>query len=382
MQLQTELRQEFLKLLLAKLTNGFHSIFTSWLQDYPRPGFTIRFRREVLCCCVYYDSLSTSSDLNGTFSCRAASYLDLQTPSSQSVRKLPQIAQSRSRSPHEKRDLNGISMPLLKIDDLSDKRIEPFTEIRNRNWTERSGIFILEGPIPVRQLLSSSFRCKSLLFDEKYVDKIPPELDASIPVYVIEHALVEQVVGFRFHRGCLACGERKPLQTVDDLRKATACSPSTLAVALVGIQDPENLGSIIRSCAAFGAKNVLLGPGTADPFGRRALRVSMATSLELNFFRSDNLPLDLAKLRTTGCEIFGTSLDEDSEELSELSPKPGSPRLLIFGNERRGIPAEVLEQVDSKVRIGMQLNTDSLNVGVAAGIFLHHFSQMNNGRAN
>lgn len=245
----------------------------------------------------------------------------------------------------------------------------------------------MEGPIPVQQLLSSSFSCRSVLIDEKYVDNLPvkiapAQIDKAIPTYVIKHELVEHLVGFKFHRGILACGERKQSASFEDLiscEDLVSCrgtnATSDLMVALCGIQDPENLGSILRSCAAFGAKRILLCSGTADPFGRRALRVSMGTTLELEFYRCDAPVEDLERLKSSGYRLFGTSLEENASELGGIQDD-SCKNLLIFGNERRGIPPDVLAVVDDQIRIGMQLDTDSLNVGVAAGIFLHHFSRM------
>ena len=265
---------------------------------------------------------------------------------------------------------------LEEVTDLSDERLEPFREIRNRNWTEKSGIFIAEGPILVEQLLASTFECQSLLLDRKHADRLNFDLGSIPQVFLLDNELVDQLVGFNFHRGCMACGKRKTALTVQEfVGQSVPSKNSDLMVALVGIQDPENLGSILRSCAAFGAQNVLLGPGTADPFGRRALRVSMGTSFSLSFLRSNDFRNDVLHLAESGgYSVFATSLKPKSTELAAAIIEPGK-NLLVFGNERRGIPADILSVIENEIRIKMHLGTDSLNVGVAAGIILHHFSQ-------
>lgn len=298
-------------------------------------------------------------------------------------------------------------MPQFEIHELSNPLLEPYREIRSRNWTERSGMFIAEGPSLVEGLISSRYPVKSVLLDRKYyahyATMLPPEVD----VLLVDHSLVESIVGFNFHRGVLGCGLREPLPTVRDVLSATidvkeeivpsspgmrdgcgqggtrdGCGPFSTPidaeetiVAVVGVQDPENLGGILRSCAALGIEKVIVGPGTADPLARRVLRVSMGTALRLQLFRSRDIASDLQWLADEyRVESWATSLDHEAQRL-ESSTRSG-PLLILLGNERYGLPREVQAAAARKVRIDMELGTDSLNVSVAAGIILHYFCRL------
>ncbi|MCA9133101.1 MAG: RNA methyltransferase, partial [Planctomycetales bacterium] len=183
-----------------------------------------------------------------------------------------------------------------------------------------------------------------------------------------------QIVGYNFHRGILACGRRKPIKWVhSDLSRPQASGETLLAV--VGVQDPENLGGILRSCAAFGIRRVILGPGTADPLARRVLRVSMGCALHLDLYRTHDLLGELPRLHDElGIESVATTLQDDSQPL-ESAVRSG-PILILVGNERYGLPPELQALASRRVRIGMELGTDSLNVGVAAGVVMHYFSRL------
>ena len=265
-------------------------------------------------------------------------------------------------------------MPQWQIDDLTDPRLEPFRDIRNRNWTERSGRFVLEGPLLVRELLASDYRCESVLLDRKFEGHYRAMVPEDVDLLLVEHEVVEQIVGYNFHRGVLACGERKPVLQV---REQFGESPSSqeVLVATYGIQDPENLGGILRSCAGLGIERVIIGPCTADPLARRVLRVSMGNALKLRLFRSSDLVADLRWLREVqGVESVAAAVRCDAEDLETLARN--GPAVILFGNERNGLPEELLSCADRSVQIAMSGGTDSLNVCVAAGIVLHYFCRL------
>jgi tRNA G18 (ribose-2'-O)-methylase SpoU len=131
---------------------------------------------------------------------------------------------------------------------------------------------------------------------------------------------------------------------------------------------------VLRNCAAFGVDLVLIGPRSADPYSRRVLRVSMANALKLRLGTSDDLQRDVRRLRDEfDFHCVATVLDPSARPLAS-TPRPARLALLL-GNEFDGVGAEVQRGCQSRVTIPMSLETDSLNVAVAAGIFLYHFHQ-------
>lgn len=263
-------------------------------------------------------------------------------------------------------------MPIENITSLDDRRLEPFREIRHRNWTEQSGWFIAEGPILLEQLLASDFACLSVLVEDKFLPRFEDQIPDTVEVFVLSSELVDQLVGFKFHRGVIACGSRRELLSISQVHGIE--STNTLA-ALTGIHDPENLGGILRNCAGLGIRQVLLGPENADPFSRRALRVAMGTTFELQLIRSENLVDDLQLLKNQfGVQSYATAICPQSIPLEQV--RRSHPAAVLFGNEKKGLPQEVVDACDHQIQIQMHLGVDSLNVNVAAGIILHYFAKL------
>ena len=262
-------------------------------------------------------------------------------------------------------------MPLVRINSLDDPRLAPYRHLKDTNQSRWAGQFICEGEKLVRRLLASRFPVDSLLIGERFVERFAGLPPADVPVWVVPDDLIEPLVGFDFHRGILACGRRLPNPSLDEL--APLGGPLTLAIC-PNVQDPENLGAILRISNAFGVHGVLTGRGSADPFSRRVLRVSMGASLYVPIRESHEVKAELMKLRETlGVQLAATVLDETAEPLTRA--KRPDRFGLLFGNEGHGLDPEIVALCDRRLTIPMHQRADSLNVAVAAGIFLYHFRQ-------
>jgi tRNA G18 (ribose-2'-O)-methylase SpoU len=258
-----------------------------------------------------------------------------------------------------------------QITNIDHPLLEPYHNLRNRNWTWRSGIFVAEGPLLVQRLLASSYATVSVLVEHKLAAEYEALVPSDVPLIMVEHELVEQLLGFNFHRGVLACGRRLPIL---ELPSDISVPSHETWLGLFGVQDPENLGGMLRTAAGMGICRILLGPGTADPLSRRALRVSMGNTWKLEFYRSLKVQACLNIVKSLGIELVATSLGENSQPL-ETARRQG-PLMLLMGNEKHGLPEQVLNLADRRVRIDMELGTDSLNVGNAASIAMYHFCRI------
>ena len=262
-------------------------------------------------------------------------------------------------------------MPAIPINTVDDARLAVYRDLRSPLSRQSGEFFVVEGRLLVERLLASDFRVASVLAEEPFVGTVLPLVSAATPVYVMSRALLRELTGFRFHRGVLACGCRRPNP---DLRELLADSPTGQLVTIcVGVQELENLGGIIRSSAAFGAGVVVLGPDCADPFSRRVSRTSMGANLQIPIIESLDLASDLATLRDDfGAQLVATVLDDDARPLQEVTARRNVA--LLFGNEGHGLQPCWIQWCDTRVTIPIQEGIDSLNVSVAAGIILHHFA--------
>lgn len=264
-------------------------------------------------------------------------------------------------------------MPLIEIVALDDPRIEPYRNLKASHLSRHGRWFIGEGKRVVERMLESDYPVESVLISERRRAEWEPRVPPDIPLYVVPRELGEQLVGYNFHVGVVACGRRKPSPTLDQVLSHDA---RTLTVVVCpNVDNPENLGAIIRISSAFGIDAVILGTACSDPFSRRVLRVSMGTVLRLPIVESDNLERDLTRLRDEWrIELAATVLDDAAERLDQIT-RP--PRLgLLFGNEANGLEPRWKELCDRRLTIPMCHGIDSLNVAVAAGIFLYELTRL------
>jgi tRNA G18 (ribose-2'-O)-methylase SpoU len=256
------------------------------------------------------------------------------------------------------------------IDFLDDPRLAPYRNMKDRDLARDGERFIAEGEQVVRRLLASKLRTESVFISERKAAAMLSVLPKGVPAFVATDRLIESIIGFEFHSGVLACGVRPRSLELHEILPAIP-EPATLVVC-PKITNIENIGSLVRIAAGFGATAMLLGEQCCDPFFRQSVRVSMGSVFTLPIARSTDLAKDLRKLKSEwGFDLVATVLSPDAEPLAKAKR---SPRLgILFGGEADGLDAESISLCDRRVTIRMRLGTDSLNVAVAAGIFLYHF---------
>ena len=262
---------------------------------------------------------------------------------------------------------------LISISDLSDSRLCHYTNVRHARGASSSRSqehFIAEGRLVVQRLIESEYEVESVLIQADREEPLVAELAESVPVYAMSRERISQIVGFDFHRGVMACGRRKPTSTIDEFLPAG--THGAVAIGLLGISDQENMGSILRTAAALGIDQILLGPKSIDPFSRRVIRVSMATVFKHRFYQLTDNVNDLVAIGEAGIRTVASTLDADALSLNDLK-RDNRPAVLLVGNEATGIDPGVQAVTDTQVRIPMQLGTDSLNVATAAAILMYEF---------
>lgn len=263
-------------------------------------------------------------------------------------------------------------MPVIPIDTLTDPRVAHYRNIKDHELDRQGRKFIAEGEHLVRRLLASDFKTESLLVWDRHVAEVISYTPPDIPIYAVPQALMNEILGLKFHSGLMACGVRKPPITLDEVIPRDA---ATLTLAICPeTANAENIGSMIRIAAAFGVDALVLGEKSHDPFWRQSVRVSMGTIFSLPIHHSRDLQHDLQRLKTEwGVQLAATVLDPTAETL-DAAPRP-SKFGILFGNEAQGLDQTWIDICDRKITIPMHRGTDSLNVAVATGIFLYHFTR-------
>src|SRR5687767_1147507 len=263
-------------------------------------------------------------------------------------------------------------MAVIPITTLDDPRVALYRNLKDRDLERRGRHFIAEGEHVTRRLLASDFPVDSVMLAERRVAEMAPLIPEHVPVYAVSPETMNDIVGLKFHSGVLACGRRKPRQTIDQVIPREK-GDLTLVIC-PEIANTENIGTMIRIAAGFGADALILGERCHDPFWRQSVRVSMGTIFKLPLLQTDDLMRDMKRLRDEwNVQLAATVLNDDAEPLGLASR--ADRFALLFGNEAQGLGREWVDACDRRITIPMKLGTDSLNVAVAAGIFLYHFTR-------
>jgi tRNA G18 (ribose-2'-O)-methylase SpoU len=267
-------------------------------------------------------------------------------------------------------------MPRISIDDLDDPRLLLYRQLKASNETRGSNRFVVEGEKLVDRLLASRFPIDSVLVTDRYEGHHASKVPDHVPMFVIPHEAIEPLVGYNFHRGVLATGRRLAWPDLSTILQ-TSSDRITLVVCPT-LDKPDNLGTILRIGEAFGVDAVLIGDRCPDPLNRRVIRVSMGAAFRLPVYEPADLLETLRQLQADhAVEVIAADAKVGSEPLDRVAVPE---RLaLILGSEAFGLEPEWLSLADRRVKIPMRPEADSLNVAVAAGIFLYHFTRANIG---
>lgn len=263
---------------------------------------------------------------------------------------------------------------IIEIDDASDQRLSSYANLRgDQHRGEDAESYIVEGRRCVERLSDSRHEILSVLFERGKQADLAESLPDETIVYSLPSQQVSQLVGYDFHRGVLACARRPALHSIDQL--SLLSPPPAVVLAMLGVTELENVGSMIRTAAALGVHHLLIGPKTADPFARRTVRVSMGTIFHQQLYSLDRPQEQLNEIRESGnYRTVATTLDPDATPLNQFVADE-RPIILLMGCEDSGLEPEIQAEASDRVSIPMQPGIDSLNVAVAAAIFLYQLTE-------
>jgi len=267
-----------------------------------------------------------------------------------------------------------------------------------------SGFVGVEGVRLVEEALRSACPIEAVLFSEtgeRHHERLAPLIDRpeiAIPILRTTDRLFEGMADTEHPQGVAALVKPR-IASFDDLLRTpeSACSP--LLVVLAGVQDPGNVGTILRTASAFGATGAVTAAsgqsGTASPFSPKALRASAGAALHLPILAGMSLPilltqLKVANVRTLASVVHGRSSLVGAQlypERSRGNAAPASsapvtllapwevdwcePVALLVGNEGAGLPEEVERSADARIRIPMSSGIESLNAAAAAAVLFY-----------
>jgi len=227
----------------------------------------------------------------------------------------------------------------------------------------------LEGPHLVAEAIRSGLRIEAILASgsgERHLPALERELHPPTLVLRTSDGLFDTVADTETPQGIAALA-RAPEYKFEDLLRGA----DSLVLLLVAVQNPGNVGAILRSAEAFRATGVIATRGTAHPYSPKALRASSGSSLRLPILAELAPAIALTQLRVSGLQILAASATQNSAARRPDELDLGGPFALLLGNEGAGLPPEIERSADALVRIQVAAPVESLNAAVAASLILY-----------
>ena len=260
---------------------------------------------------------------------------------------------------------------MLVITSKDNELVKNIKKLKEKKYRDLNNQFIVEGIKIVAEAIEENADidcivvCEDCVNDGSIDKKLLYEIAKFKCIYVTEK-IFGTLTDVTNPQGILAVINRKNENNNIDYT-------ADFIVVLDGIQDPGNLGTILRTVDSANLKQIIVSKETADSFNPKVVRSTMGGIFRVNILKSDNLIDTLKKLQKQGFEIVVTSLDT-SNSIYDINY---NKKVVVIGNEANGVSKEIQELADKKVIIPMLGKTESLNAGVAAGIMIYEYVREN-----
>lgn len=240
------------------------------------------------------------------------------------------------------------------IDSKDNRRYKSWKKLKDKKYRRITGTLLVEGAVVIEEVMAEGDVMELIVDKEKIEEHRPLIEKAQVEVTLLDHRLFNELVSTENDQGLLALCR----SFIVDARHLPKSGRYLYAD---GVQDPGNLGGMIRSAEAFHFDGILIGPGTVDPTNDKCIRASMASAFRLPVAYVSDEELFAYKPHAlfAALDIRGENMIVKGENKNIV---------LIVGNEARGIRENLLEKVDLRLRIPMKETIDSLNANVAASI--------------
>lgn len=262
---------------------------------------------------------------------------------------------------------------MIKIRDIHDERVSAYRNLRERElahiYEPDPGLFMVESPKIIERALNAGYQPVSVLMDERMNDEHLALLPyfKNIPVYVASYEELTKLTGYTLTKGAMCLMQRKKLLSLTELLH----DAKRIAV-LDNVENPTNVGAIMRSAAAMNMDGVILTDGCADPLYRRASRVSMGTVFQIKWTIAQKGVYE--RLHENGFKIAGLALKEDAIDIRNKQLNQEEKLAVVLGNEGVGLSDASLKEMDYKVIIPMHHGVDSLNVAGASAVAFYQLA--------
>ena len=261
---------------------------------------------------------------------------------------------------------------VVQVSSLAEPGLAPYRSLRAGALHHSAGMFVAEGEKVVRRLLASDIHIVSFLLTSAWLETLRVQIAQRAPgatIFLADDSLLDSIIGIQLHKRLMAIGKIPEAVPFHSLSK----SGGSIHVALEGIADAENMGMIIRNCAAFGVRSLMVGSDSCSPWLRRSVRVSVGTIFSLPIHTSGDILETLGSARREGgWRVVGTTPHGGETDARDLLRRLRAENtVLLFGSEASGLSDRARGICDALYTLPMSGAIDSINVANAVAVVVH-----------
>jgi RNA methyltransferase, TrmH family len=253
---------------------------------------------------------------------------------------------------------------------MTHKELKFFSNLQKKEYRDREHLFLIEGIHLIDECLTSKYYSRNIhrIFVKKdFSDKLSGKLLASgiIPEVIsdIQFNKLSETKNPQGIIGVVSIHNEKNFLSEND----------KLIIALDDLNDPGNLGTILRTCWWYGVDKIYLSSNSVDIYNSKVIRSSQGALFNLDLISDVNFKIELLKLQKKGWSVYLTAVKAEMF-LDEINIDIKKKNIIVFGNEANGVNVELLSNNNfRKIKIKGYSKCESLNVGVSAGIILDYF---------
>lgn len=251
------------------------------------------------------------------------------------------------------------------ITSKDNEYIKEIKKLQEKKYRDLYKKFIVEGNRIIEDAIKEKANIETIVICEDCVKNLDKKLMYEIAKYnclYVSEKVFNSLTDVTNPQGLLAVvsinKNKNEIEYSDDI-----------IVVLDGIQDPGNLGTILRTVDSADLKQIIVSENTADCYNPKVVRSTMGGIFRVNVIKSDNLVKDLLEIKKQGFDVVVSSLDTEKSVYDIKFSK----KVIVIGNEANGVSKDIMEIADIKAKIPMLGKTESLNASVAAGIFIYEY---------
>ncbi len=244
----------------------------------------------------------------------------------------------------------------MLITSLENERIKNYIKLKDRKYRKKTNTYIVEGLHLVLEAYKSGNLIELIL--EK--DEVLP---IDVPTVYVTNEIINKISNLDTPVNILGLCKMSDSNEIK----------GTKILMLDEVQDPGNLGTIIRSSVAFGVDTIVLGNNTVDLYNPKVIRATQGMLFYINIINKD-LKETIKELKSLEIPVYGTKV-EYGEDVRNFPSKDKKSYGLVVGNEGNGVSSEVLDLCDKYIYIDMDEKVESLNVSVATSIILYELNR-------